>query len=163
MVAVGSFVQTEDSSIGKILDHRTSANADQEVLLNLFILMSESSIRYRTQPVASGRGRHVREVIQSLIKTWVPANSCRRPAFIFTNSDLENGKFMCGDGMQDSFLLRFRCDLGAPTAHLPFPDLHDNYPVTEKSFSLCIFEALQRLLDTTSLLLNRQAELQGDF
>jgi hypothetical protein len=114
MVAVGSFVQTEDSSIGKILDHRTSANADQEVLLNLFILMSESSIRYRTQPVASGRGRHVREVIQSLIKTWVPANSCRRPAFIFTNSDLENGNLCAVTGCK----IPFCYVLGVILAHL---------------------------------------------
>jgi hypothetical protein len=156
IVAVGTFVAF-DGGIYRIVSYDTK---QKTVTLNLFTAFIGSGLTHN--PIFSGAGREHVEVVQTLNCTTVCPSELSSVVFVLRPSDLQTGKYVGGDGMEDIFVVRFRNDgKGISKSFVPFPDDSPYYPVVESSYAYEVYKDLSRFADSAAAILTRAAESQG--
>ena len=124
----------------------------KKVSLNSFICLAESGIT--EVPIFAGPGREHVEVVQTLNRCTTSPSLLASVVFILRPSDLETGKYVGGDGMEDIYVIRFRNDgKEISKSFVPFPDDSPKYPVIERSYAFEVYKDLSRFADLAASIL----------
>ena len=157
MVAVGTFFNV-DQRIFRVVSHeiKVGEKLNTRVLLNEFVYFKESGIT--KAPIFSGAGRDHKELVQTRNGFYVYAQDLEAVVFVLRPTDLESAQYVGGDGMEDLYVLRYRCDdKEIPKTFVPFPDDSPFYPLIEDSYALEVYKDLGRISDSAATILTRQA------
>ncbi len=160
MVAVGTFFNV-DQRIFRVVSHeiKVGEKLNTRVLLNEFVYFKESGIT--KAPIFLGVGRDHKELVQTRNGFYVYAQDLEAVVFVLRPADLESAQYVGGDGMEDLYVLRYRCDdKEIPKTFVPFPDDSPFYPLIEDSYALEVYKDLGRISDSAATILTRQAESQ---